>query len=212
MQFNPNAEILVLDEEGTNLGKMSYRDAKSIANSRNLDLIQINKNNDLQVYKIMDRGKWKYEQKKTKSKQKKPTHHLKEMNFKMRIDPHDMNIKIDRIKGFLEKGDDVKIAVVMRGRERSNPKLAHEKMDQILKAFGDKVQVQQRRSSSSMIFVTIRPNSGCKFLEDEDSKKPSTPSKDNDKEDPAVVRWIARPRRDEELEHASKQDDATAVD
>jgi translation initiation factor IF-3 len=155
MKNNPNAEILVLDENGNNLGRMPYRDAKSLATSRNLDLVQVNKKGEIEVFKIMDYGKYKYDKK--KHKQKKNPHPVKEMNFKMRIDPHDQEIKIKRIKSFLEKGADVKISVTMRGREKANPRLAHQKMDQILEAFGDTIQVQQRHGSPSAIFATIRP-------------------------------------------------------
>lgn len=157
MQSNPNASILILDENGTNLGNMSYQDAKLLASSRDLDLVQINKNERTQVFKIMDHGKWKYEQKKNKNKQKKPTHHLKEMNFKMRIDPHDLEIKVNRIKSFLDKGDDVKLSVTMRGRERATPRLAHEKMDAVLAQLEGLVLAQQRRVTNNAVFVSVRP-------------------------------------------------------
>lgn len=139
---------------------MPYRDAKALANDRNLDLVQVNKDNTVHVYKIMDYGKFKYEQK--KHKQKKTSHPLKEMSFKVRIDPHDMNIKINRIKSFLSKGSDVKITVTMRGRERASPRLAEDKLNEILAALGDLAQVQQRRSTNSSVFVSVKPSPGKK--------------------------------------------------
>ncbi|KKK51856.1 hypothetical protein LCGC14_3110760, partial [marine sediment metagenome] len=146
MHKNPNAEILVLDDTGTNLGRMPYRDAKSLAINRSLDLVQVNKdNNGVVVFKIMDHGKYKYDQK--KHKQRKVVHPLKEMTFKMRIDPHDVDIKINRIKGFLSKGSDVKIAVVMRGREQSSPHMAQKKLDSILKELEGLISVQQIKSA-----------------------------------------------------------------
>ena len=149
---NPNAEVLVLDDNGTNLGRMPYRDAKLLSINRNLDLVEINKNG---TFKIMDHGKYKYE--KNKNKQKKTVHPLKEMTFTMKIDPHDAEIKIDRIKSFLSRGSEVKITVAMRGRERAFPNLAQEKMDFILKKLADLVIVQQNKSERNSIFVTVRP-------------------------------------------------------
>jgi len=157
MQKNPNAEILVLDEKGTNLGKMQYRDAQSLALSRNLDLVQVNKDNKgIVVYKIMDYGKHKYDKK--KNKQKIISHPLKEMNFKIRIDPHDMDIKINRIKGFLSKGSEVKITVAMRGRERAAPQLAKEKLDFILAELKNVIQnASPGKPTKSSICAIVRP-------------------------------------------------------
>lgn len=149
---NPNVEILVLDDNGINLGRMLYRDAKILANNRELDLVLVNKDG---TFKIMDHGKYKYNKK--KNQQKKISHPLKEMTFKMRIDPHDASIKVERIKNFLLKGSDVKIAVTMRGRERASPHLAQEKLDSILKELDGLVLVQQKKSGKSSVFVTVRP-------------------------------------------------------
>ena len=92
----PNTEVLVLDDEGVNLGKMAHRDADALAVKSNLDLIQVNKSGDILVFKIMDYGKWKYSKKKGQKKQTQ--RQLKEMNFKLRIDPHDQETKISHIK------------------------------------------------------------------------------------------------------------------
>lgn len=157
MHPNLNSEILVLDDNGTNLGRMLYRDAKSLAVDRSLDLVQVNKDNDndIVVFKIMDHGKHKYEKK--KNKQKHIASPLKEMNFKVRIDTHDLHIKTNQIKKFLLKGSDVKITVVMRGRERMSPQIAHNKLAEILTELGDSVQVQQKKSTKSTVFITVRP-------------------------------------------------------
>ena len=71
MHTNSNSEILVLDDNGTNLGRMLYLDAKSLAVNRSLDLVQVNKDSGgVVVFKIMDHGKHKYEKKKNKQKKK----------------------------------------------------------------------------------------------------------------------------------------------
>ncbi|MHA2279336.1 MAG: translation initiation factor IF-3 [Promethearchaeota archaeon] len=203
-----NAEVLVLDEDGTNLGHMLYCDARSLAISRNLDLVQVNKNkSEVEVFKIMDHGKWKYEKK--KNKQKKPHHRTKEMNFKVRIDEHDQRIKINRIKTFLEKGDDVKITVIMRGREKANPTFAHQKMDEILQSLEGLVQIHQRRSSPSSVYASVRPvprKKDDKPIESPDkdeiptkaTKKNNTPPKKDDKLQPAFIRWQTIPGKEDD--------------
>ena len=133
---------------------MLYRDAQVLASNRDLDLVRVNQAEGVEVFKIMDYGKWKYEKK--KHKQKKPQHQTKEMNFKLRIDPHDQGVKLDRIKKFLSKGDDVKISVQLRGREKANPRQAQVKLDEILKTLEGEIQIQQRRSSQFISFAVIR--------------------------------------------------------
>ncbi len=191
VQKNPNAEVLVLDDNGTNLGRMPYCDAQALASSRDLDLVQVNKDG---TFKIMDHGKYKYSKK--KNQQKKVVHPLKEITFKMRIDPHDAKIKINRIKSFLSKGSDVKIAVTMRGRERAMPHLAHEKLDFILKELEGLVVVQQKRAIGASVFATIRPVPEAKKIleavkvarEKASKELLNKATKDDDKE-PALVRW-----------------------
>lgn len=192
VQKNPNAEVLVLDDNGTNLGRMPYCDAQALASSRDLDLVQVNKDG---TFKIMDHGKYKYSKK--KNQQKKVVHPLKEITFKMRIDPHDAKIKINRIKSFLSKGSDVKIAVTMRGRERAMPHLAHEKLDFILKELEGLVVVQQKRAIGASVFATIRPVPEAKILK-KASKEPSQKStKKNDDKEPAIVRWRTVRKKEE---------------
>jgi len=166
MKINPNSEILVLSTEGTNLGRMAYRDALTLAMEQNLDLVNVNRADGVEVFKIMDHGKWKYDKK--KHKQKKTQQQLKEMNFKLCIDSHDLYIKIDRIESFLKKGHDVKIAVTLRGREKNNPRQAYDKLDEILKKLEGKIQVQQRKESPSMAFAVVR-----NFKQKSDGKKRS---------------------------------------
>lgn len=172
---------------------MLYRDAKSLALSRDLDLVQVNKDG---TFKIMDHGKYKYDRK--KNKQKKTAQPLKEMTFKMRIDPHDVGIKINQIKRFLLKGSDVKIAVTMRGRERASPQLAQEKLDSILKELEGLVAVQQTKSARSSVFVTVRPLPGAKNALEEWAKKLKKSVKKDDDKEPAYVCWQTVRREDEQ--------------
>lgn len=134
---------------------MPYGDARREAQAQQLDLVLVNKNSAVPVYKVMDHGKFKYSQKKNVKKSHQAQ--TKEMTFKIRIDPHDEKIKIDRICKFLSKGSDVKISVVMRGREKSHSKLATEKMSHILEGLKDLVEVQYVRPSPSSVIAVVRP-------------------------------------------------------
>lgn len=149
-------EVLVLDEEGHNLGKMLHKDALILASNRNLDLVLINKNENNQVYKIMDHGRWKYHQ--NKNKPKKNHYVMKEINCNVMIDPHDLGIKVNHIKEFLLEGLDVKISILMKGREKANPFLANQKMDSVLNEIKDLGALMLRQSSSFSVSCTLKSN------------------------------------------------------
>lgn len=135
--FQFGKEALVIDKHGHKVGRMSISDAKQMAYDAGLDLIEVHRQGDLSICKIMDEGKWKYEQKK-KSHQSK-THQLpdKEIKFRLRIDSHDQDTKVNHVRKFLEKGHKVKIAVQYKGREVNNPELVSEKLDSILGQLAD---------------------------------------------------------------------------
>lgn len=150
------SDVLVLDSTGTSLGRMSYKDAQNLALTQNLDLVQVNQNADAQVFKIMDHGRFKYQQR--KNKQVQPHHHIKEMNFKMRIGDHDQQIKINHIKEFISNGDEVRITVTLRGREKTFPKLAEDKMNCILQELEGLIVIQEQKTSPSSIYALVRPD------------------------------------------------------
>jgi len=86
---------------------------------KGLDLILINEKSNPAVCKIMDYGKYQYSQNKQLSKQKAKTHEteIKEVRFSIKIDPHDLEVKINKIKKFLSRGDKVKVSIQLKGRE-----------------------------------------------------------------------------------------------
>jgi len=123
-------EALVIDKNGYKIGQMSISDAKQMAHDAGLDLVEVHRQGDVSVCKIIDEGKWKYEQKKKAHK----SHSLpdKEIKFRLRIESHDQETKIKHAKKFLEKGHKVKIAVQYRDREVANTSMINEKMNSIL--------------------------------------------------------------------------------
>jgi translation initiation factor IF-3 len=148
-------EIIVLDADGKLIGRMNFNAARDLANREGLDLIEINKQGDTSVYKIMDHGKWLYEQKKKLKDNKPQARQLKEMKFGMRIERHDEETKIRHIKEFLEKDFDVRIIVEMHGRERSHPGLADEKLNSILTELDGLMRAEVVRKSPTNVAVLI---------------------------------------------------------
>jgi translation initiation factor IF-3 len=115
----------VVDSDGSQLGVMSLRDALSKALERNLDLVAVAPNAKPPVCKIMDVGKYKYEQSKREKESRKNQKLVivKEVKVRPNIEDHDFQVKLKNAKRFLESGDKVKATVMFRGREITHPEL-----------------------------------------------------------------------------------------
>ncbi|WP_341764648.1 translation initiation factor IF-3 [Candidatus Tisiphia endosymbiont of Beris chalybata] len=113
------SQVRLVDENGEMLGIVSIRDALERAEKANLDLVEISPNAEPPVCKILDFGKYKYENKKRihDAKKKQKAIVLKEMKFKPNISQGDFEIKLRKIKDFLKEGDKVKISLWFKGRE-----------------------------------------------------------------------------------------------
>lgn len=151
---NMSSEVLVLDSEGNSLGRMKLFAAHNLAQEQGLDVVAFSKGD---VVKIMDKGKWLYEQKKQNKKVHQPPQ--KEMQFSTRIDPHDLTIKLDKIQRFLEKGSDVRVVIEMRGREKANPFVASEMMDSIILKF-EAFKHDAIKKTSSNVSTILHHNRG----------------------------------------------------
>lgn len=112
--------VQVIDANGANLGVMPTPQALQVAVENNMDLVEINATNVPPIVKIMDYGKFKYEQKKKASEARKnqKTTEMKEVWVKPFIEENDLNIKMKKVFEFLEDGDKVKIAVMTRGSKK----------------------------------------------------------------------------------------------
>ncbi|MEZ5305341.1 MAG: translation initiation factor IF-3 [Verrucomicrobiales bacterium] len=122
-------------EAATNsqLGVMSSRDALALAKQKGLDLVEIAANADPPVCKIVDYGKYKYDlSKKQKEHPKSKAGKVKEIKFRVGIDPHDYGIKMGRAEGFLDHGDKVRFVLMFRGRENAHPELGFQLMEKVV--------------------------------------------------------------------------------
>lgn len=157
------ASVIVINTDGQNLGLMDYRDASNLARNQELDLVEVGKNGHLQVFKIMNKGKWLFEKKKA---EKKSAHHhapeQKEMRFGIKIEKHDEDIKVKHIREFLQKGHSVQIVVFMKGREKQFVNTAMEKIQNISDSISDIAKLtpikKLSEDSSSKITVVAMPS------------------------------------------------------
>ncbi len=133
-------EVRLIDDHGAQLGVLRLEDALELALSRNLDLVEVAPTANPPVCKLLDYGRFKYEQTKREREAKKGQKQLvlKEILFRPNVSVHDRAFKTKQILHFLEEGDKVKVTVRFRGRELAHPELGRILLTQVtedLKAF-----------------------------------------------------------------------------
>ena len=135
-------QIRVIDEEGNQLGIMSPRDAQTAAVERGLDLVEVAPNGQPPVCRIMDYGKYKYQQSKRVRESKKHQHiiSVKEVKYRPKIDVHDFAYKTSHVRAFLEEGNKVKVTIMFRGREMAHPEFGHDILVRVVEATKDLAQ------------------------------------------------------------------------
>lgn len=127
-------QVRVILTDGTNAGVMNTYDAIKLAREQSLDLVEINPNSNPPICKIIDYGKFKYDEKKRQAeiKKKQKIQELKELTFRPNTDENDLLHKLAFAKEFLQEGNKVKFTVRFRGREVTHPQVAKDKLDWIL--------------------------------------------------------------------------------
>jgi len=138
-------KIRVIDAEGQQLGIMSPREALKIAEERELDLVLVSDKADPPVCRIMDYGKFKFEQEKKAKEARKKQHtvDIKEVKMRYKIEEHDYQVRINHAERFLKDGDKVKATVMFRGREIQHAHLAKELLERMAKDLEAIAEVQQ---------------------------------------------------------------------
>ena len=126
-----DGSIRVVAEDGEQLGVMSSREAMSIADEKGLDLVKVSPNAKPPVCKIMDYGKFRFEQSKKLKEAKKNQKIvvLKEMRLSATIDTHDLEVKAKTVNKFLKAGDKVKISIRFKGRQMAHTEKGLQAMD-----------------------------------------------------------------------------------
>ena len=138
-------EVRLIGENGEQLGIMSSRDAMKLAEEAGLDLVKIAPTAKPPVCKIVDYGKFKYEQirKEKEAKKKQKTIEIKEIRLSPNIDTNDLNTKVNAARKFLSKGDKVKVTLRFRGREMAHMNNSKHILDDIAEHLSDVAVVEK---------------------------------------------------------------------
>jgi len=129
--------VRVVDADGEQLGIMTPDRGRLIARERGLDLVEVAPNANPPVCRVMDYGKFRYEQSKRKSAQKSNSQQLKIVQLRPKTDTHDLETKLRRARSFLLKGDKVRLVMRLRGRERGLVPRWKAKMSELVDGLGD---------------------------------------------------------------------------
>ena len=136
----------MIDENGQQLGIMSSREANAIALERHLDLVEISPQARPPVCKILDYGKYRYEQQKREkeSRKKQKVFEVKEVKLRPGIEDHDFGVKFKNAARFLEDGNKVKVTIMFRGREMSHPELGEALLIRMAEELGNAAIVEKK--------------------------------------------------------------------
>ncbi len=125
---------------------MSSRDAQLLAKEQGVDLVEIAANANPPVVKIIDWGKYQYQKMKEEARNRKKAREkqseLKQMKIGLKISDNDLNIKVRKMRGFLDDGDRVKIMIIFRGREMAHKEIGNELLDKVIGLLGEGVIVE----------------------------------------------------------------------
>jgi translation initiation factor IF-3 len=156
-------EVRVVLEDGEQLGILKRDDALREAETRGLDLVEISPRANPPVCRIMDYGRFKYEQAK---KQKQARKHaasmeLKEIKFRPKTEAHDMEFKIKHVRRFLEEGNKCRLVIVFRGREITHPNTGVKVLEKVVAATDDIAAVEVRPSlEGKRMIMILGPRAG----------------------------------------------------
>jgi translation initiation factor IF-3 len=151
-------KIRVVGSDGQQLGVMTVRDALLKAQAQGLDLVEIAAQADPPVCKIIDYGKFKYEQAKLKKQKSKSATRMKEIKLRVGTGQHDYNIKMGRIEGFLDTGHKVRVVIQFKGRENAHKDLGFVAMQRIIDDLKTMSNVDQApRLGGRVIAMTLSP-------------------------------------------------------
>jgi translation initiation factor IF-3 len=167
----------LIGSEGEQIGVVPLKEALSRAYEADLDLVEISPNANPPVCKILDYGKYKFQQQKraAEAKKKQQTVTVKEISIRPRTEEHDYQIKMKKVFEFLEKGDKVKINMRFRGREIANQEMAVEMMERIETDTAEVARVDQKPNMQgrqmSMLLSPDKSGAAKKAKEQEAEQK-----------------------------------------
>lgn len=150
-------EVRVIDPDGNQVGVLPVKEAIKIAEERGLDLVEVAPNSQPPVCRIMNYGKYKYQQsKRTQEARKHQTViHIKEVKVRPRTEEHDFQFKLRHVKRFLDEGNKVKISILFRGREIAHPEFGKELLNRFIEGVKDVIVIEQspRLEGRNMVMI-----------------------------------------------------------
>jgi translation initiation factor IF-3 len=150
-------QVRLIDEEGEMQGVMSVRDAVLRAAAVGLDLVEISPNADPPVCKILDFGKFKYEQQKKKNEARKRQRviEIKEVKVRPNIDENDYQVKLRAMRSFIDEGDKVKVTLRFRGREMAHQDIGIKVLERIRADMDTDTKVEQMPKMENRQMVMV---------------------------------------------------------
>jgi len=138
-------EVRVVDDEGGQLGIMPTRQALDLAREKGLDLVEVAPNAEPPVCKIMDYGKYKYQQSKRaqEAKKRQTVIQVKEVKVRPKIEEHDLQFKLKNIRKFLDERNKIKVSMIFRGREIAHTSIGVQVLNRIAEEIGEEGVVEQ---------------------------------------------------------------------
>ncbi len=150
----------MIDAEGNQRGVVSIQEALKIAETANLDLVEVSPAADPPVCKVLDWGKYNYH--KTKQLQKAQKKHkitdVKQVRFGLKIGQHDLDIKLRRAQEFLEEGHKVKLVAIFRGRELAHKEIGHELINRVVNQLREQLPIvvdQEPQMAGKQLSIVI---------------------------------------------------------
>ncbi|MBO5117536.1 MAG: translation initiation factor IF-3 [Treponema sp.] len=153
-------EVRLIDDEGNQLGIVPTQEALRMAKDKDLDLVEVSPNANPPVCKILDFGKYRFEQEKKlrESKKNQKVLKLKEIRMQPKIGSGDLDTKAKHVQEFLNEGDKVKITVRFRGRELAHTELGFDVLNEVLKRLTSAYNIDKpAKMDGKMMSITISP-------------------------------------------------------
>ena len=155
----------MINPDGQMLGIYPIHQALAVSRQLELDLVEVNPKSDPPVCRIMDYGRFKYEQKKqeTAAKKKRSEIEVKEVKLRPKTDDHDFNFKMKHVRRFLADGNKAKVTIRFRGREMAHPEVAKARFDKIIGEMSDVAVVEQPyRMEGRTMHIVLAPKEAKK--------------------------------------------------
>jgi len=149
--------VRLIDDEGGQVGIISIEEARDLADDRGLDLVEVAPEARPPVVKLMDYGKYKYEEQRAAREAKKKQHHVqvKEVKFRPGIADHDYEFKTRHARRFLEEGNKVKLTMMFRGRQVTHPELGRDVLLRVTEDLKEVGKVETRPSFEGRVMSMV---------------------------------------------------------